>query len=861
MNKSVCLKLFVCCCIFFSDDLHAQTNSHTNEIKPQHNLSKDRYLSNDKKASGSENTSLQKHHQHLNISQELAQTTAMNEAIANHAPASDIVRMIENGANVFHRERMSNKTPLHEAAKHEDYLDVVKALIKRGADVNAKTQSGYSPLYYADSSNIEIARTLIENGANVNETTARNGETPLMHLASVSPNPDIVNLLIENKADINAVAKNGSPVLAFVSDYRSSSPKSIDSRNPENIKRLLKFGCNPDSANTKDGTTALMYAINSENKEIISILLDAGADRVIADKDGNIPLSYGLLCANSLEITRLLLQKECDINAQNNEGNTALLLAAYTTDNPELIDLLIEHGADISITDKWKNSALICAAEKNTNPLIIAALIDKGLPIDRGNGIDTTPLMNAVSYNPNSEIAELLLEKGASVNKKTKYGKTALMNAAQFSHPERVSMLLKRGALINAKDNQGNNALICAVKFSKSIQPPKPDRTKPGLLDDDKTSSNSQKRSPSYKIIQILLDNGADIKVTDSKKNNLLCALFEFPSPTDPDVLKLLIEKGVDVNEANNLGRTPLYKALVWSADVSIISILLANGAKIDHKDEFDESITDVALKAKNAKELIPLLQKHGKPEANSEVMIIEAARNCKNPEILQSIVSSGADIKAFNQHGENLVTVAAKNNNPEVLKYVLSLALDANMANKDGFTPLMISADNCNLINAAILLEYGAKISSPGQQVDYSEISLAANSGKKTENRIAMLDFLFQNGAKLSTAKDAYGKLLSELAERDESAEVILSLVKHGADINSRNPQEKTPLISAAINTRYGKTVIAELLDAGADATLMDDNCSRAYDYAEIFQGKQISDPVFLRLEKECAKLDNNLK
>jgi ankyrin repeat protein len=116
-----------------------------------------------------------------------------------------------------------------------------------------------------------------------------------------------------------------------------------------------------------------------------------------------------------------------------------------------------------------------------------------------------------------------------------------------------------------------------------------------------------------------LLENGADIKTTDNNLNNLLCGLFEFPIPVDPDVLELLLEKGADVNAANDLGYTPLLKAIVFSVDTQIISILLKNGAKVYYESDFGDSIKDKALEARNARELIPLLQKYGLPQKDPE--------------------------------------------------------------------------------------------------------------------------------------------------------------------------------------------------------------------------------------------------
>lgn len=51
-------------------------------------------------------------------------------------------------------------------ASHEGNLDIVKELIAEGADVNAKNNSGFTPLMYARyGENLDIVKTLIAAGA------------------------------------------------------------------------------------------------------------------------------------------------------------------------------------------------------------------------------------------------------------------------------------------------------------------------------------------------------------------------------------------------------------------------------------------------------------------------------------------------------------------------------------------------------------------------------------------------------------------------------------------------------------------------------------------------------------------------
>lgn len=102
-----------------------------------------------------------------------------NEALA--------LLFIERGADVntrsdySHSDGPANVTPLHDAGGN---LRLVRALIAKGADVNARTTLGGTPLRYAaDRVDIEVAKLLIAAGADL-QIADRLGGTPLSKFAS-----------------------------------------------------------------------------------------------------------------------------------------------------------------------------------------------------------------------------------------------------------------------------------------------------------------------------------------------------------------------------------------------------------------------------------------------------------------------------------------------------------------------------------------------------------------------------------------------------------------------------------------------------------------------------------------------------
>jgi len=171
---------------------------------------------------------------------------------------------------------------------------VARFLIDEGANVNAKEDSGYTPLNRASAGpgqDLGLIRRLIDKGADVN-APGPNGRTPLSSAAQ-SGNLDVAKLLVAQGADVNASNDYHGPI------------------------------------NTGDiGGTILQVAINyAPTEEMAKWLVEGGAKLNQKDPFGNTELHLATLKGYA-DLVRLLVAHGADVHAPNEGNRTALYFAA-----------------------------------------------------------------------------------------------------------------------------------------------------------------------------------------------------------------------------------------------------------------------------------------------------------------------------------------------------------------------------------------------------------------------------------------------------------------------------------------------------------------------------------------------------
>jgi uncharacterized protein len=435
-----------------------------------------------------------------------------------------------------------------------------------------------------------------------------------------SGNREAVQTLLKNRALVNTPEPDGTTALAW----------AVRADDLAIVKTLLAAGANANEPN-RYGVTPLELAAINGNAAIIGALLKAGADSTVTKQGGQTILMTAARSGNP-EVVRILLDHNAaDVNAKESSyGETALMWAA-SENHPAAARLLIEHGADINArSDELKYPKDRFGLEG------VITVLPHG---------SWTPLMYAARQG-SLGAARVLIEKGEGLNLKDPDGTTALILAVINGHYDTAALLVMKGADPNLADSTGMAALYAAVDMNTlgevygrpARQQESDDSTAVDLIKlmlKNGANPNAQLRSPTlYRAhtpgeptlgegatplmraakngdaaaMRLLLDNGADPALPQRNHTTALMmaagfgrglGVFAKDYATEAQMLeglKVLLDRHVDVNAANDNGQTALHFAAL-SSDATV-KLLAGHGAQLDIKDKQGRTPLDFALGA-----------------------------------------------------------------------------------------------------------------------------------------------------------------------------------------------------------------------------------------------------------------------
>ncbi|KAJ5980250.1 hypothetical protein N7481_007548, partial [Penicillium waksmanii] len=236
-------------------------------------------------------------------------TALQYAAWKGHWIAFDLLLIGGADINVWNKQ---GETLLHEQARHGLNASVVTKLLNQGANIEARTSQGYTPLQCAAiNGNKTIFNLLLERGAKIDIETAK-GET-ILHLTPPANQNclDILKAALSEGLDVKATSSQGWTPLHKTVYTGTGSLDVSDDKTVDYIELLLKYG-----SSVNDRTPPLHLATTAP-----------------------IPRA---------SLVEYLIKKGSDVNSKNNEGKTPLHLAAERG-RESVFRALMAAGADLSI--------------------------------------------------------------------------------------------------------------------------------------------------------------------------------------------------------------------------------------------------------------------------------------------------------------------------------------------------------------------------------------------------------------------------------------------------------------------------------------------------------------------------------
>ncbi|XP_028263401.1 protein TANC2 isoform X5 [Parambassis ranga] len=374
-----------------------------------------------------------------------------------------------------------------------------------------------------------------------------------------TPNIKVSRLLMLGGANVNYRTEvlNNAPVLCVHSHLGYMDMVAL----------LLEFGASVD-AQSESGLTPLGYAAAGGHMAIVTALCRKRAKVDHLDKNGQCALVHAALRGH-MEVVKFLIQCDWSLGTQQQQSpqtqqqaaftkshavQQALIAAAsmgyteivsYLLDLPEKDEEEVERAQINNFDTLWGETALTAASGRGKLE-VCRLLLEQGAAVAQPNRRGIVPLFSAVRQG-HWQIVDLLLTHGADVNLADKQGRSPLMMAASEGHLGTVEFLLTQGASLSLMDKEGLTALSWACL--KGHLP----------------------------VVRYLVESGA---ATDHADKNGRTPLDLAAFYGDSEVVQFLVDHGAMIEHVDYSGMRPLDRA-VGCRNTSVVVALLKKGAKI----------------------------------------------------------------------------------------------------------------------------------------------------------------------------------------------------------------------------------------------------------------------------------------
>ncbi|MDC0857561.1 ankyrin repeat domain-containing protein [Rickettsiales bacterium] len=236
-----------------------------------------------------------------------------------------------------------------------------------------------------------------------------------------------------------------------------------------------------------------------------------------------------------------------------------------------------------------------------------------------------------------------------------------------------------------------------------------------------------------------------------------------------PEIVKLLLDRGAEVNQAGRYGTTPLHIA-AHRGHREAVQLLLDRGAEVNQSD--NDGTTPLCIAVING-----------------------------HREAVQLLLDRGAEVNQADDDGETPLYIAVINGHREAVQLLLDRGAEVNQSDNDGTTPLCIAAFRGHAAVALLLKLAGAKRG----DIDFEKNDAVIKQAIKTSDLLQIITQRFpESSADLHTALD---KSLDNITDID-------TLLKFSINLENKFNQIIHPISTANISHMVNQFLPGKLPD-----------------------------------------------
>lgn len=384
--------------------------------------------------------------------------------------------------------------------------------------------------------------------------------------------------------------------------------------------------------------------------------------------------------------------------------------------------------------------------------------------------------LHLAAYFGFTELVRLYLDTGINVNHLNGKKDTALLWAARWGHNETVNLLLDRGADTEVVNDKGSTALYWAIRYEFP-------ETVRVLLMKGKANPNTKRKlglvapiiiAAAYGNVEImsLLLQHPDIDMNVRIRGGEM-AVHHAAREGCAQVLDMLIKRGANCNEQDEIGDTPLLLA-AKNGHVDIVQELIKKGANVNHRNHEGHDAWYYAIEDEEDNELLQSLitATRGQEKEWRQPLCIAAANG--RAKKVEFILKMHIDPMSSDLDGNTFLHHAAMSNQYEIIDKFHS-TISINVQNNRGNTPLHIACFRGYSQTIESLLKCKAKADVKNQKGE-TALHVAAYSKHITPETVKhLVDYTIKTHAWESlNAKDFEGNNALHIAGKFAKPEVL---------------------------------------------------------------------------------------